>query len=116
MEERENEQRWEVVYANCFFQQLREVSAVALGKINHSIDMLETAPGIGHEYKPCYRAEALMFTCYHKYVPDTYWDMYYLFDQNDKKLVFFFLADTRKNPATRFADASYDDLDSFFEN
>lgn len=90
------------VYSEYFQEQLDQVSDKLFERIDRSIALLETMPGLGREYEPEYEADLPPFSRRFMVVPRTTKCLYFTVDEDARVLRFFLLDDTRRNPQARF--------------
>ncbi|MEG0620864.1 MAG: hypothetical protein RR477_07025 [Raoultibacter sp.] len=95
---------YSVFYTAGFLQQMAEVSGVAQTKIEHTIELLKTTPGIGALYRPAYAAAMPPMPCQWTAVPFAHFALYYIVDETAKTVTLYYLDNTKRNPLTRFTD------------
>lgn len=99
------EEYYTSVFSQTFGERMLALPNAVYARVNHTIDLLERFPGMGHVYEPAYEAADIPVECLQIHVPDTYCTLYYFVDEDARELCFLFLEDMRANPDTRFRDA-----------
>ena len=93
---------WDVRYTRQFDDLLMELPDRDYDRIEHSIDILATNPGLARDYDPVYEAARPPMPCLWYHVPRTAKDLYLIADEEATLLTFIFLVDARENPRHRF--------------
>ena len=73
-----------------------------LAQLEKQRDILSLFPEMGRLYAPSYAAAYPPFPCRWIAVPDTPFNLYYLFDEPENTVVVFYLEHQRRNPLSRF--------------
>ena len=107
MEETLSRPRFVAVYSESFNDTLIRLPDAIYDRIEDTIDLLEEFPFIGHPYRPQYEAKLPPVDCMQTFVDGTYCALYYVIDEDNLRLKFFYLGDTRQNPLTMFQELSF---------
>lgn len=100
---------YEVLYARQFHEQMAELPDSTYNRIEHSIDVLASNPGLLREYDPPYEAAIPPVDCKWYFVPGSYKVVYLTIDEKLRQLRFLFLGDTREDPLRRFDGMVFDE-------
>jgi len=100
---------YEALYARQFHEQMMELPDSVYDKVDHSIDVLASNPGLLREYVPPYEAAVPPVECKWYFVPGSYKVVYLTIDEEAKQMRFLFLGDTREDPLHRFDRMVFDD-------
>ena len=101
---------WDVRYARKFNDLLMELPEHLYDRIELSIDVLASNPGLARPYDPDYEAAQPPAPCLWYHVPKTSKDLYLIADETEHLLIFIFMTDAREDPRGRFD--SMDEWDS----
>lgn len=93
---------WDVRYTRQFDDLLLELPDRDYDRVEHSIDVLASNPGLARRYNPTYEAAHPPVPCLWYHVPRTTKDLYLIADDDARLLTFIFLTDARKDPRDRF--------------
>ena len=93
---------WGVRYARQFGEQLIDLPDSVYDRVEASIDILATNPGLAREYDPSYEAARPPMPCRCYPVPRTMKVIYLVTDEGSRTLTMLFLGDAREDPRRRF--------------
>ena len=93
---------WEVRYARQFAEQLAELPDATYDRVEGSVDILASNPGLARRYDPHYEAARPPVPCRSYPVPRTTKVIYLVTDEERRKLTMLFLGDAREDPRRRF--------------
>lgn len=95
---------WRVAYTEAALRFIsRNVTSVKTAeRIYRYEKLLEQMPDFGVPYDPYYDAAMPPFPCRQVRIPDTPFTMYYLKDEESRRIVIFSIAFSRADPRTRF--------------
>lgn len=97
----DEEHSYEVKLTHGARQAYRDICSNAdLGRVNKLLDILDTAPYIGHVYDPIYDAARLPFDLLVVYAG--HFGIYYVVEEEAKQVLVFFIEDQRRDPLGRF--------------
>ncbi|WP_251212400.1 hypothetical protein [Adlercreutzia murintestinalis] len=96
---------WSVVYTQYAIDFISEhvESKWVLQKILEYRTLLETVPDLGRSYDPDYPAARTPFACRELPVPDTPFTLYYLKEEEERRIVIFCVEYQRADPNARFS-------------
>lgn len=94
---------WDIRYARQFNEQLLGLSDSTYDRIEGSIDVLASNPGLARTYDPTYEAARPPVPCQYYPVPRTTKVIYLVTDNNAQTLTMLFLGDSREDPRRRFS-------------
>lgn len=94
--------RCQVLYAPLFHEQLMALPDRVYERVEHSIDLLASQPGLARDYDPQYDADMPPIDCKWHYVPRTSKVIYFTYDEQEGVIRCFRLGDTREDPMQRF--------------
>ena len=100
---------YEVLYARQFNEQMMELPDSVYDKIDNSIDVLASNPGLLRDYGPPYEAAVPPVECKWYFVPGSYKVVYLTVDEEEGQMRFLFLGDTREDPLHRFDRMVFDE-------
>ena len=93
---------WDVRYARQFAEQLTELPDTTYERVEGSVDVLASNPGLARQYDPQYEAARPPVPCRSYPVPRTTKVIYLVADEQLRKLTMLFLGDAREDPRRRF--------------
>lgn len=93
---------WDVRYTRQFDDLLMALADRDYERVEHSIDILSSNPGLARAYDPVYEAARPPAPCLWYHVPRTTKDLYLVADAEAALLTFIFMADAREDPRHRF--------------
>ena len=93
---------WDVRYARQFAEQLAELPDAIYNRVEGSIDILVSNPGLARRYDPQYEASRPPVPCRSYPVPRTTKVIYLVADEERRELTMLFLGDAREDPRRRF--------------
>ena len=93
---------WGVSYARQFHDQLMGLPGAAYDRVEASIDVLSTNPGLARAYDPAHEAARPPVPCRCYPVPRTTKVIYLVADEERRTLTMLFLGDAREDPRHRF--------------
>lgn len=93
---------WTVRYARQFAEQLTKLPDAIYDRVEGSIDILASNPGLARRYDPQYEAARPPVSCRSYPVPKTTKIIYLVTDEEKRELTMLFLGDAREDPRRRF--------------
>jgi hypothetical protein len=93
---------WGVRYARQFHEQLMALGDTTYARVEASIDVLASNPGLARPYVPSYEAARPPVPCRCYPVPRTTKVIYLVEDETSLLLTMLFLGDAREDPMRRF--------------
>lgn len=100
---------WHVQYTNYTLKFLREnvTSEHVMRKLFSYRELLSEFPDLGAHYDPQYQAARPPFPCRRIPVPDTPFSLYYLKEEEKKRIVIFAIEYDRADPNARFSHVDW---------
>ncbi len=100
-----DEDRWSVAYTKhaMSFIESNVTSERVARKIFQYRELLESFPDLGRPYDPDYPAARPPFPCRQISIPDTPFTLYYLKEEDNKRIVIFTIEYDRASPNARFS-------------
>ena len=95
---------YEAVYLERFDQALSLLPNRVYDRVEDVISLLLYMPTLGRPYVPKYSSPKNPAQWMMKYVDQTHCILFYTVDEITRTLTFFYLSDTRQDPATLFGD------------
>lgn len=93
---------WDVRYTRQFAGQLMGLPDSTYGRVEASVDVLASNPGLARAYDPAYEAARPPVLCRCYPVPRTPKVIYLVADEEKHALTMLFLGDAREDPRRRF--------------
>lgn len=93
---------WDVRYTEQFDNQVMELPESVYDRVEASVDVLATNPGLARDYDPTYEAACPPVPCLCYGVPRTTKIIYLVADEDERMLTMLFLGDAREDPRHRF--------------
>ena len=93
---------WDVRYARQFAEQLAKLPDATYDRVEGSVDVLASNPGLARRYNPQYEAAMPPVPCRSFPVPRTTKVIYLVADERLHELSMLFLGDAREDPRRRF--------------
>ncbi len=93
---------WGVRYTQQFTEQLWVLPDTTYERVEDSVDVLASNPGLARHYDPHYEAARPRVPCRNYSVPRTTKVIYLLADEEGRELTMLFLGDAREDPNRRF--------------
>lgn len=105
MEEQGDRETWSVVYTRAAidFIMAEVHSQRVADKLFSYRELLEAVPDLGRAYDPSYPAARPPFPCRYAAVPDTPFLLFYLKDEENRRLIVFCIEYQRVDPSARFS-------------
>ena len=104
---------WHAAYTQYAIDFIQEhvTSKRVLAKLFEYRRLLEEVPDLGRVHDPIYPAAKTPFTCRELPVPDTPFTLYYLKNEEDRRIVIFCIEYQRVDPNARFSRIDYSLVD-----
>lgn len=99
---------YEVIYTRQFHEQLMELPDPIYDRVEHSIDIIISNPGLARNYDPSYEAAFPPIECKWYLVPNSHKVLYLTINPDMKQIQFLFVGDTREDPLHRFDYMEFD--------